>query len=144
MPRGFHKDLPATEAAHFSDARSFISLPKIIKGECTEPKPHLVLFGVDKGPVRAEIFRLNRLKNGGVNRCWKCNRPVAEYPRDLDELFDNTPRGDWDHVRNASGERCDCESNGRVACRQCHSERHLRPIFWTIKDSQRIVLTQTI
>jgi hypothetical protein len=37
--------------------------------------------------------------------------------------------GDWDHIRNAPGERCDCPENGRVACRNCHRERHPMPRF---------------
>lgn len=136
MSRGFKKDLLATELAYATKnlmdekRRSFVSLPKVIEGECTEPQPHLILYGEkDKGVVRAEIFRLNRLENDGVNRCWKCKRPVAEYPTDLDEMLGNTPQGDWDHIRNSPGTRCDCESNGRVSCRACHSERHLQVKF---------------
>jgi hypothetical protein len=128
--RGFKRDTPATKAAHFADKRSFVSLPKVITGDCDEPKPHLILYGVDKAPIRAEIFRRNREANGGVNRCWKCNRPVAEYPRDVtDEIYDSTPRGEWDHRRNKAGQRCDCVSNGRVACHKCHSERHPQTQF---------------
>ena len=131
--RGFKRDERATREAlatgFLEDRRSFISQPKAIKGECDEPKPHLLLQGKDKGPIRAEIFRRNREENGGLNRCWKCKRHVFE-----ENLYWSGPdgvvrSGEWDHIRNKPGERCDCPENGRVACRECHKERHPRPQF---------------
>lgn len=124
MPRGFKRDEAATKAANFHDSRSFVSQPKIVEGECTEPKPHLVLARCleDKGPIRAEIFRRNRVKWNGTNRCDKCELSVTEGP----SCF----TGEWDHIRNKPGERCDCPENGRVACRACHKERHPKPM-WT-------------
>jgi hypothetical protein len=104
------------------DRRSFLSQPKIIVGECETPEHHIIAYGKDKGPIRAEIFRRNREGNGGVNRCWKCNRFVRE---DLMDSYGGAlSRGEWDHIRNKDGERCDDPENGRVACRQCHFERH--------------------
>lgn len=126
--RGFKKDLPATIAAHFADPRSFVSLPKLIVGECTEPKAHLVLYGkVDVGWLRAKIFRLDRLKNGGDNRCWKCGRRVFENQ----EMADWNGAGytfwataEWHHIRHAPGTRCDCPENGAVSCPDCHRKEH--------------------
>lgn len=132
-PRGFHKDLPATEAAHFSDPRSFVSLPKAIQGECTEPKPHLVLYGKeDIHRVRIEVFRRNREENGiaseGVGMCWKCHRLVLEYADELDPR-----RGHWHHLRNKPGTRCDCPENGVVSCGgPCHQAEHVQ-VQWTPK-----------
>lgn len=130
MSRGFKKDLPATEAAHFSDPRSFISLPKRIDGEGPRDyaelfydlRPHLILYGVDKAPIRAEIFRRNREENGGENRCWKCGQIV----------FEDAPegayyRGQWHHLRNKPGMRCDCVFNGVVSCSgTCHQTEHVQ------------------
>ncbi|SRR6266576_3051848 len=135
--RGFKKDLPATKAAQFLDKRSFISLPKIINGESFQPKPHVIAYGKDIAPIRAEIFRLDRLKNGGVNRCWKCGGKVIENVEE--ELMlgwspPNNARGEWDHVRNKPGTRCDDIENARVSCHSCHSERHLRPQFSQHKE----------
>src|ERR1700674_163114 len=120
MPRGFKRDETKTAEARNTglyclDRRSFISLPKIIKGECTEPKPHVILFGEDKAPVRAEIFRRNREENrtrdGAPNRCWKCHAQVFEHRMEgwTEELL--SPSGEWDHIRNKPGERCDCPEN---------------------------------
>ncbi len=128
--RGFKRDVSVTSEAldygTLADHRSFISQPKIIKGECEKPEPHLILYGKDKGPIRAEIFRRNREANGGVNRCWKCSKQVFEFiTSDGVEEW----RGEWDHIRNKPGERCDCPANGRVVCRKCHSDRHPRPML---------------
>ena len=99
-------------------------MPKLILGEGKKPKPHLILHGVDKAPIRAEIFQHNRQINNGINRCWMCGKRVHEIVHDnLAELF----AGEWDHIRNISGERCDCPENGRVACHNCHTERHPQP-----------------
>lgn len=124
MPRGFKRDEAATLAARFEDYRSFVSQPKAIKGECDEPKAHLVLYGADKAPIRAEIFRRNREANSGLNRCVKCDCIVFE----LDEW--SYRRGQWHHVRHKSGERCDCSENGEVWCSICHKGEHPQP-RWT-------------
>jgi hypothetical protein len=134
MPRGFQKNEPATREAlatgFLQDKRSFISQSKAIKGECDEAIPHLILYGRDKGPIRAEIFKEDRAFNGGVNRCWNCKREVTEDSGGRVERM----RGEWDHVRNKPGTRCDCPENGRVACRNCHSERHPKPQFGKSKS----------
>lgn len=142
MPRGFKSDRETTKLARssgwylpemddlsgdllrdvfrLSDPRSFVSLPKLIKGESDLPKAHLVLYGKeDKARVRAEIFRRNREENGGNNKCWKCGCPLYEIA-----TWNGGPVGEWDHIRNKPGERCDCPENGRVACRACHKPRH--------------------
>lgn len=130
MPRGFKVDIQASVERFGTAGRrngrwrsgfSFVSQPKQI-GE--HGGPHLILYGEDKGPIRAEIFRRNREANGGVNRCWKCGAEVLESV-----TYESTVHylGEWDHIRNKPGERCDCPENGRVACRRCHSERHPKP-----------------
>lgn len=120
MPRGFKRDEAATLAARFEDYRSFMSQPKIIKGECIEPKAHLVLYGFeDKAKVRQEVFRCNREKYEGVNRCVECLRRVIEGAQE-----GNVWRGEWDHIRNKAGERCDCPENGQILCRECHYRKH--------------------
>ena len=124
--RGFKRDKAATDAIYFSDARSFISLPKLIVGECTEPKAHMILFGKDKATIRIQIFRINRDCNGN-NHCWKCKMIVYEYRESVAAACPNA--GEWDHIRNKPGTRCDCIANARVACRHCHSERHPKPQF---------------
>src|ERR1700674_1539408 len=142
MPRGFKVDYRASLVAHqeipspsgrqpgsilLVDKRSFISQPKIIKGECAEPRPHLILYGVDKAPIRAEIFKRNREKHKLtiLSICETCGELVQEF----DDGASPYPLGEWAHVRNKPGERCDCPENGRVACRACHSERHPKPQF---------------
>jgi hypothetical protein len=133
VPRGFQRNDRATREAlatgFLQDKGSFISQPKIIKGECDEPRPHLLLEGVDKGPIRAEIFRRNRKANDGFCKCWKCGTQVFEEIDPLGSVRDLKWRGEWDHIRNKAGERCDCPENGRVACRKCHKERHPQPQF---------------
>lgn len=134
MPRGFKRDEAATKLAYATGKlidekrRSFISWPKFIVDECNEgvPKPHLVLYGKDKGTIRVEIFRRNREANDGENRCWKCHRLVFE------ELGWPDPLGSsWHHVRHRDGERCDCPENGVVSCviGTCHKEEHLQVQF---------------
>jgi hypothetical protein len=143
MPRGFKRNERATREAlatgFLQDKRSFISQPKAIKGECAEPRPHLLLEGVDKGPIRAEIFRRNREANKGTNRCVKCGQAVAE---DLHTCITGPRRkGDWHHVRNKPGTRCDCPENGEVICGDpagCHSREHPQPQFGKSKIVQNI------
>jgi hypothetical protein len=131
MPRGFKRDEDATLAARFEDYRSFVSQPKAINGECDVPRPHVVLYGrADKARVRKIIFEKNRQENGGINRCWNCRKLVLEKAH---EMFAAHFCGEWDHIRNKPGERCDCPDNGRVACPTCHRQRHVRP-RWTVDE----------
>jgi hypothetical protein len=147
MPRGFQRDRSATALMHFRDKRSFVSKPKIIWGECPiqidrlgrthEMRPHLILYGQDKAPIRAEIFQRNREANGGVNRCVKCGTEVFEMMlvdyRDDGQVI---RRGEWHHVRNKPGERCDCPENGEVICGGplgCHRDEHPQP-RWTAQE----------
>ena len=130
MPRGFKRDQAATLLAEFKNRRSFVSQPKTIEGEGADPKPHLILHGQDKGQIRAEIFRRNREANGGVNRCWKCGREVFEqshYPITMDM------QGQWHHLRNKPGQRCDCPENGVVSCETCHRPEHPQ-VRWTAQE----------
>lgn len=125
--RGFRRDEAATLAARFEDYRSFVSQPKAIKGECDEPKAHLVLYGADKAPIRAEIFRRNREAKSGLNRCVKCGQIVYERVREGSRWRFG---GQWHHIRHRDGERCDCPENGAVSCWACHKPEHPQP-KWT-------------
>ena len=121
MPRGFRKDTDATMCARFEDKRSFISLPKLTHG--TDAESHLILYGKDKAILRAEIFRRNRAQfRDGYPRCAKCNRIVSE-------LSESSCGGEWHHIRNKPGERCDCAENGEVLCRRCHRPEHPQTKF---------------
>lgn len=130
MPRGFKKDFVATSLAHInkqlSDPRSFISLPKHTHGD--EAVPHLILYGLDKGPIRAEIFRRDRenhhLAGMDINRCRNCGKRVFESGW----IGRN---GEWDHILSKAGQRCDCPENGRVVCRACHRASHKQVMFST-------------
>lgn len=138
MSRGFKRDLQATADAYRlgtlvdKKRRSFISLPKFIEGE--GEVPHLILYGADKGPIRAAIFKLNRESRGGgnLNRCSKCFRIVSE---DSDEPW---TQGQWDHIRNKNGERCDCIANSRVLCDTCHRLRHPRTKFGSRRSAEQV------
>lgn len=134
MSRGFKVAIAETNLAYDEGRlidvkrRSFISQPKVIVGECDTPQPHLLLYGDDKGPIRAEIFRRNREANNGVNRCWKCWRLLHES--EDERLFDGRyPVGEWHHVRNKPGERCDDPENGAVSCPDCHRDEHVQVQF---------------
>lgn len=119
MPRGFRKDINLTALAHeglygqlLVDSRSFWSIDG-----------HILAYGKDKEPIRAEIFRLNREANGGVNRCWNCGVMVEEH--EGDHMAAN---GEWDHIYTKR--RCDCTHNGRVSCPKCHRDRHVQ-VKWS-------------
>jgi hypothetical protein len=122
MSRGFKVDKLATMGAQFEDERSFISLPKRTHGP--DEESHLILYGKkDKGIVRAEIFRRNRAQfRDGYPRCAKCNRIVSESS-------ESSCGGEWHHIRNKPGERCDCPENGEVLCRRCHRPEHPQTKF---------------
>ena len=137
MPRGFKKNKRATREAlatgFLQDKGSFISQSKVIKGECEEARPHLLLEGMDKRTIRAEIFRRNRQASlDGYNHCWKCSLLVTEAQGSAPWLGS---KGEWDHIRNKAGERCDCPENGRVACRDCHKKRHPQTQFGAQRKS---------
>jgi hypothetical protein len=126
MPRGFkvwNREWTEMFPDGFKDKRSFISQPKLIKGE-GEAHSHYVVWGKDKATVRAEIFQRNREANGGHNICCKCGRRISEG-----EPGGWTLRGEWNHIRNKPGERCDCPENGECLCPRCHRERHPKPQF---------------
>lgn len=128
--RGFKRDRISSAHVLFLDKRSFMSQVKKIG---SHGGIHFILFGKDKAPVRAEIFRRNREANGGENRCWNCGTSVFEVAPDE---FCFAYVGEWDHIRNGAGERCDCPENGRVACRRCHRERHPQPRFRRTRQEQ--------
>jgi hypothetical protein len=130
MPRGFKKDITGTKIGKFEDKRSFVSQQKFILNGCQNLN-HIIAYGKDKAPIRAEIFRRNREANGGFCKCWKCGLMVYELV--YADVW-NMPLGQWDHVRNKDGERCDCPENGRVSCEECHTERHVRPRWGAAKD----------
>lgn len=122
MSRGFKEDTYATMCARFEDERSFISQPKHTHGD--HAVPHLILYGrLDKGPVRAKIFQRNRAQfRDGYPRCAKCNRIVSESS-------ESRCGGEWHHIRNKPGERCDCPENGEVLCHRCHRPEHPQTKF---------------
>jgi hypothetical protein len=121
MPRGFKIDRTGTFCLHFRDKRSFLSQTKIIPDECIYPRSHLILYGKDKISIRAEIFKRNRQANGGVNRCEKCKCLI--YEKQPLETFGSI-KGDWHHIRNEPGTRCDCPENGECLCYLCHHAMH--------------------
>lgn len=125
MPRGFKVDKEATRLACLDNTKSFVSQPKAIPGECDEPRPHLILYGQDKRMMRSTIFQHNREKNHGTTRCAECNRRVWEEGAAGRGIL----AGEWHHVRNKGGERCDCQENGEVRCRECHGREHPKPQF---------------
>jgi hypothetical protein len=93
----------AYETGKFTDRkkRSFI-------GRRSDGTQHLLLAGEDKSRTRDEIFERDK----GI--CTLC--PVPHYVGKI--------HGEWDHVRHMPWERCDCPSNGRVACKRSHVNRH--------------------
>lgn len=87
---------------------------------------HVILWGLDKSAMRAEIFCANRNTNGGINKCVKCGNRVIERPEE-DAGYAVNAIGEWHHIRNKPGERCDCVENGEVRCKRCHSKEHPKP-----------------
>lgn len=118
MPRGFRKDIPATEKAYRTGLlidikkRSFISQPKAIPGECDEPKPHLLLYGADKTMARMRLFKREK------SRCQACGNLVAWGGED--PLAQPGYVGEWHHLRNKLWNRCDCLENAELFCGFCH------------------------
>jgi hypothetical protein len=138
LPRGFKVDYGRTQIARVAkiirDKRSFVSLPKHTHGDAAVP--HLILEGVDKGPIRAEIFRRDREAQkgswNGLNRCWKCGRQVFENSEDAPTL---RSVGQWHHDLNKAGQRCDCPENSLVSCSGgCHEEEHPQVQFGQHKE----------
>jgi len=78
MPHGFKVDYQTTLlrfGERWKPGQSFVSLPKVIEGECTEPQPHLLLYGKDKAPIRAEIFGSGP---GAIRHCTFSTGPFVE------------------------------------------------------------------
>lgn len=128
MPRGFKRDISATDEAYAAGRlidrkhRSFVSQPKAIPGECDEPKPHLILWGADATAQRMNLFRREK------NRCQVCKLAVVWGGEDNDVQF----VGQWHHIRKRAGQRCDCLVNARLLCAACHSGEHAeRKPRWT-------------
>lgn len=135
MSRGFKRDIQATADAYRlgtlvdKKRRSFISLPKSIPGHSGDV--HVLLFGDDKGPMRAVVFSHNRQRHQGINRCELCGKRVVESGFVV--LI-----GEWDHIRNGPGERCDCHENARVVCQPCHRLRHPRTKFGSRRSAEQV------
>ena len=123
MPRGFQKDVPATDAAYASgkliDAqrRSFISQPKAVPGECDTPEPHLLLAGADKTKARMALFQREH------NRCQKC-KCVVVWGSDEFGWSEYGMRGEWNHIRHKPWNKCDCDANAELLCPACHRRVH--------------------
>jgi 5-methylcytosine-specific restriction endonuclease McrA len=124
--RGFKIDKTQTaslfERGLFRDSNSYITFEKKTHGPVATW--HLILFGVDKSNMRAEVFRQNRAKyRDGYPRCDECNRIVSEQA-------EAGQAGEWDHILNQPGTRCDCPENAQILCRTCHVKKHPR-VQWT-------------
>jgi hypothetical protein len=123
MPRGFKRDISATENAYARGwlidvkKRSFISQPKLIEGENDEPEGHLILFGADKTKARMAIFQREK------NRCQNCHLVVVWGSEDYDWASYGTA-GKWNHIRSKPWERCDCPGNAQLLCSACHRKVH--------------------
>jgi hypothetical protein len=93
--RGFGRNEIETARHGFKDSRSYVSL---------DDPPHLILYGLDKEPIREEIYKRD---NGD---CVLCGRPLT-----FQEM-------EWHHVRNDHNNyrRCDCAAGGITTCRECH------------------------
>lgn len=107
MPRGFQVDREATANHKFLDRRSFISKPKLLHQENIG---HYILYGKDKSNAHDLVMYLS----DGI--CAICKKPC-------------TWEGEWDHIGNRGGERCDCVGNGRwvhgfLSKDKCHQVRH--------------------
>jgi hypothetical protein len=141
VPRGFKVDYEllrerqARDPRHellggMDDPRTFVSLPKVTSHTNGKAVPHILAFGIDKEKLRAEIFRRNRQAHGGVNRCVECHNEVYEDTTEEEFKGWSVPWnkiGEWHHIRNKPGERCDCVENGEVRCKRCHSKEHPKP-----------------
>lgn len=126
--RGFKKSHVETETYKFLDHRSFISQEKQIGDHGGS---HFLLYGADKSWMREIIFRENREANGGFNVCWKCKVRVFEHAEE-----GNPRRGQWHHLENKPGRRCDCKANSAVTCSSCHSSEHIK-VRWSKNELSR-------
>lgn len=81
----------------FLDRKSFVS-----------GKGCLYLEGKDKSNQRWEVFE------AAEGTCWDCG------------VFASWETGQWDHIKNKPGERCDCLHNSRWSCAACHRKRHVQ------------------
>ena len=127
MPRGFKLDIILTQATRDSsgllnDPRSFVSLPKVTPHTNGVALPHLILYGIDKGVIRHMLFEESRRANGDA-RCRKCGCRVSE------NQYGTLPDGEWDHIENSPGLRCDCCVNGQILCPTCHRPKHPQTQF---------------
>ena len=98
MPRGFRKDIAATQDRKLLDSRSFVSRQLILGNyECQNAK-HEILYGKDKSARRREVYE--RAKG----RCEQCGRAAS------------WETGEWDHIKGGLTGRCDCLSNAQWVC----------------------------
>jgi hypothetical protein len=101
MPlNGFKRDEQATRDAHFEDADSYVTLPKF--GE-----PHVILAGLDKEKQRRALFAREK------SICQGCGRRVYWDG----EIWQ---KGEWSHIKDKPGEKCDCDHNAQLLCHDCH------------------------
>jgi DNA-directed RNA polymerase subunit RPC12/RpoP len=121
--RGFKVDRQQTELLERLDKRTFVSQPKPLGHSNWKelPDQHIIAYGKDKIRIRAEIFKRNAAANGNTYRCAECGKELVE-----DAAIGDPCRGEWHHLNNKPGMRCDCPENGRVLCRGCHVKRHPR------------------
>jgi hypothetical protein len=111
MPlNGFKRDEEATGKAGFLDRASYVTLPKF--GE-----PHVILHGLDKEAQRRALFAREK------SICQKCSiRVYWEGP--LWQV------GEWSHIEDSIGKKCDCLHNAELLCHNCHqgpgSKHYLR------------------
>ena len=118
MPRGFKLAIEATNLARkhgiFKDKRSFYGF----KVEAPN-RIHRLLHGKDKSAQRQLIYD----RDGGM--CKLC--PVPH--------FVNWDEGEWHHIKNVPGERCDCTHNGAWACKTAHKKQHVHTRFGEHRDA---------
>ena len=109
--RGFKRDPFLTRNRQFLDKRSYVSQLKSINGE--REQNHLVLYGEDKAIQRAVIAD----RDGFL--CRKCGKHV------------DCTEGEWHHVENSAGKRCDCQHNSEWRCKSCHSPLEHPQVQWS-------------
>jgi hypothetical protein len=101
MRGGGHKDLAATEAAGFTDPRSYVR---------TDGKRFL--FGYDIEQLRRQVFGRDGYHCTGEVEGERCNRPVSWSTAHLHHVIPRGKRGD------------DSASNLVTLCRFCHARLH--------------------
>lgn len=127
MPKGFRRDEQATRSANFRDPDSFVTLPKF--GE-----PHVILYGLDKEAQRSRLFTRER------SRCQRCGKRVNWSG----EFWE---QGEWSHIEDKAGKKCDCLHNAELLCHDCHqgpgSKHYQRRPQWTPAKSTESALEMT-